>query len=76
MITRHLLNNVGSIFELTNIGREVEVSRKTLERYMDYLKESYVFEQVDPDTGNVRGWWDDLGVRHIPKRKLEDLIID
>jgi len=23
----------------------------------------------------VRGWWDDQGVRHIPKRKLEDLII-
>ena len=38
-------------------------------------KESYVFEPVDPSTGNVHGWWDDLGVRHIPKRNLEDLII-
>lgn len=44
LITRHLLNNAGSIFELTNIGREVEVSKKTLERYVEYLKESYVFE--------------------------------
>ena len=39
-------------------------------------KESYVFEPVDPSTGNVRGWWDNQGVRHIPKRNLEDLIID
>jgi hypothetical protein len=38
-------------------------------------KESYVFETVDPVTGNVRGWWDEQGVRHIPKRNLEDLII-
>ena len=38
-------------------------------------KESYVFEQVDPNTGNVRGWWDDQGVRHIPKRNMEELII-
>lgn len=44
LITRHLLNNVGSIFELTNIGREVEVSKKTLERYVEYLRESYIFE--------------------------------
>lgn len=38
-------------------------------------KESYVFEPVDPATGNVRGWWDEQGVRHVPKRSLEDLII-
>jgi nitroreductase len=38
-------------------------------------KESYVFEPVDPATGNVRGWWDEQGIRHIPKRSLEDLII-
>ena len=44
LITRHLLNNVGSIFELTNIGREVAVSKKTLEKYVEYLKESYIFE--------------------------------
>lgn len=44
LTTRHLLNNVGSIFELTNIGREVEISKKTLEKYVEYLKESYVFE--------------------------------
>jgi uncharacterized protein len=44
LITRHLLNNVGSIFELNNIGREVGVSRKTLDKYFGYLKESYIFE--------------------------------
>jgi len=44
LITHHLLNNAGSIFELSNVGREIEVSKKTLERYVNYLKESYVFE--------------------------------
>ncbi len=44
LITKYLLNNIGSIFELTNIGREVEVSKKTLDRYFHYLQESYVFE--------------------------------
>lgn len=44
LVTRHLLNNVGSIFELSNIGREVEIVRKTLNKYFEYLKESYVFE--------------------------------
>jgi nitroreductase len=38
-------------------------------------KETFVFEPVDPDADSVRGWWDDQGVRHIPKRNLEDLII-
>ena len=38
-------------------------------------KETYIFEPVDPSTGNVRGWWDEHGTRHIPKRNLEDLII-
>jgi uncharacterized protein len=44
LITSHLLNNVGSIFEFANIGREIEIARKTLEKYFEYLKESYVFE--------------------------------
>ncbi|OGH64980.1 MAG: hypothetical protein A2821_00705 [Candidatus Magasanikbacteria bacterium RIFCSPHIGHO2_01_FULL_41_23] len=44
LITRHLLNNIGSIFELTNIGREIEISKKTVEKYFEYLKESYLFE--------------------------------
>ena len=39
-------------------------------------KESFVFEPVDQNTKNVRGWWDEQGVRHIPKRTLEDLIIE
>jgi nitroreductase len=38
-------------------------------------RETFTFEPVDPNTENVRGWWDEQGVRHIPKRKLEDLII-
>jgi len=44
LIVRHLLNNVSSIFEQTNIGREIALSRATLDKYLEYLKESYIFE--------------------------------
>lgn len=44
LITKHLLNNVSSIFEQTNIGREIALSRLTLNKYLEYLKESYIFE--------------------------------
>lgn len=44
LIAYQLLDNAGSIFELKNIGREVGVSFLTLEKYMEYLKESYVVE--------------------------------
>ncbi|MFH1048761.1 MAG: ATP-binding protein [Patescibacteria group bacterium] len=39
-----LINNIGSIFELKNIGREIAVSQITLDKYMEYLRESYVAE--------------------------------
>jgi nitroreductase len=38
-------------------------------------KETFVIEDVEPNTDNVRGWWDEQGRRHVPKRKLEDIII-
>lgn len=44
LITKHLLNNISSIFEQTNIGREIALSRLTLDKYLEYLKESYIFE--------------------------------
>ncbi|MFH1232778.1 MAG: ATP-binding protein [Patescibacteria group bacterium] len=44
LIARHLLNNVSSIFEQANIGREITLSRATLDKYLEYLKESYIFE--------------------------------
>jgi len=44
LITRHILNNVGSVFEQANIGREIAISRLTLDRYLEYLKSSYIFE--------------------------------
>jgi predicted AAA+ superfamily ATPase len=44
LITRQLINNVGSIFELKNIGQEVGVSFVTLDKYLGYLKDSYVVE--------------------------------
>ncbi len=36
--------------------------------------EKVVLEKVPAD-GNLRGWWDDQGVRHTPKRSLEDIIL-
>ena len=39
-------------------------------------KEKFVFEPVEQSMENMRGWWDEQGVRHIPKRKLEDIIIE
>ncbi|MCG2690823.1 ATP-binding protein [Candidatus Parcubacteria bacterium] len=44
LITRQLINNAGSIFELKNIGREAGVSFVTLDKYLKYLKDSYVVE--------------------------------
>lgn len=39
-----LINNIGSVFELKNIGREIAVSQITLDKYMEYLRDSYVVE--------------------------------
>lgn len=39
--------------------------------------EQFVIETVSQkDDLTTRGWWDEQGVRHIPKRKVEDLIIE
>ena len=40
-------------------------------------KEKFVIETVQKkDDLETRGWWDERGVRHVPKRKIEDLIIE
>lgn len=44
LIARHLLNNISSIFELKNIGGEAGISFMTMEKYVEYLKNSYVVE--------------------------------
>src|SRR3989344_988270 len=44
LITYQLLNNAGSVFELKNIGREAGVSFLTLNKYLEFLKESYILE--------------------------------
>ncbi len=41
-----LLNNVSSIFELQNIGREIALSRITLEKYFEYFEKSYLFQTL------------------------------
>lgn len=44
LITWYILNNVSSVFEQVNVGREVAVSRLTLDKYLGYLKETYLLE--------------------------------
>jgi nitroreductase len=40
-------------------------------------KEKHVIEVIEKkDDLETRGWWDERGIRHVPKRKLEDLIIN
>lgn len=46
LVNRQLLNNVGSVFELKNIGREAGISFLTLDKYLEYLKESYLVEVI------------------------------
>jgi len=37
-------------------------------------RETFVIETAEPGT-ETRGWWDEQGVRHVPKRRLKDIII-
>lgn len=38
-------------------------------------KEKAVVEAISED-GNIKGWWDNEGVRHVPKRSLNEIIIE
>ncbi len=44
LVTYQLLNNISSTFELKNISREIGISSLTIEKYLEYLKDSYIFE--------------------------------
>lgn len=44
LIAFQLLNNIGSVFELNNIGREIAASKITLNKYLEYLIDSYIVE--------------------------------
>jgi len=39
-------------------------------------KETHVFEIAASEKADMTGWWDEQGVRHIPKRRLEDIVIN
>jgi len=38
-------------------------------------KEAVILEEVEA-SGNIRYWRDEQGILHVPKRKIEDLILD
>jgi hypothetical protein len=38
-------------------------------------KETVVLDEVGPD-GNIKYWRDSDGVHHVPKRKLDDIIVE
>ena len=38
-------------------------------------REKFVIETLEPGSANARGWWDEQGVRHVPKRPLDEIII-
>ena len=38
-------------------------------------RENFIIEALAPNTENVRNWWDEQGVCHVPKRALQEIII-
>lgn len=44
LLAFHLINNASSVYDLANIGREIAVSRLTLEKFVEYLKECFLLE--------------------------------
>jgi nitroreductase len=38
-------------------------------------RETIVIDIMEPDEKRLMGWWDEKGIHHLPKRKLEDIII-
>ena len=65
MVSRNALRRV------LNIPSRYEI---LLALVMGKPKEEVVVETVGED-GNTSGWWDDEGIRHIPKRPLDELIL-
>jgi len=44
LVAKYLLNNTGSLFEPTNIGREMGLTLLTVNKYIEYLRESHLFD--------------------------------
>lgn len=66
-----------------SINREALRNDLTIPVYLDIVMvislgkpiEKIVLEEVD-EGGDIKYWRDELGVHHVPKRKLEDLILN
>lgn len=69
--------------QLNNVNRQLLASELKLQDYYEILfvmavgkpKEIVVLDEMDA-SGDVKYWRDSEGVHHVPKRRLEDLIVE
>ncbi|MHB1651815.1 MAG: nitroreductase family protein [Desulfitobacteriaceae bacterium] len=69
--------------QFNSINRTVLATELNLPDYYEIVtvmaigkpKETVVLDELD-DSGNIKYWRDEQGIHHVPKRKLEDLIVD
>jgi nitroreductase len=59
------------LIKALNIGEEYEIS---LVIALGYPKEEVIIEEIDK-SGDIKYWRDEEQVHHVPKRRLEDVVI-
>lgn len=69
--------------QFASINKKVLATELNLPDYYEIVtvialgkpKEVVVLDEID-DSGSIKYWRDEQGIHHVPKRKLEDLIIE
>lgn len=59
------------MIEVLNVGDDYEVA---LVIALGYPKEEVVIEEID-ESGDIKYWRDENQVHHVPKRRIEDIIV-
>ena len=82
IVIDNFLYNQTSLLDCCN-RKELQIALNIPVRYEILLvltigmpREKFIFEPCESNSENTRGWWDEQGVRHIPKRRLADIIIN